>query len=184
MKKYLLILPLIVLLFACTKNEVKKVSFSPAEQEQNIKTLYNLFKKEYTYADRNALANLGLPLKVVRDTVKNIHEPDLIDSVFTYNYKDIEVHFLKSNAYNKLFHTCTCIKRNIETKGFSIALNSSKEEIESIFGKTEMTFTDSDSTIICYEFGGDDEETVATDQVTFVFVGNKLTEINYMPYVD
>lgn len=184
MKKYFLILPLIILFYSCAKEEAKKINFTPSEQTGNIKILYGLLKKEYAYADRNALANLGLPLKVVRDTVKNIHEPNLIDSVFAYNYKDIEVHFLKSNAYNKLFHTCTSIKRNIETKGFSITLNSSKEEIEAIFGKTEMSFTNSDSTIIFYEFAENEEEDIAPDQVTFVFIGNKLTEINYMPYVD
>jgi hypothetical protein len=177
-------LSLIILFYSCGKEEVKKMNFTPAEQAGNIKKLYELLKKEYAYADRSALANLGLPIKVVCDTVKNIHESNLIDSVFTYNYKNLEIHFLKSNAYNRIFHTCTSIRHDIGLKDYIIRLNSSQEEIESIFGKTEMSFTNSDSTIICYEFAGNEEEEIAPDQVTFIFTGNKLTEINYMPYVD
>jgi len=148
----------------------------------SARALYWSFVSRFGESRSRLIARLGAPASTTSDTLRNQHDPTVVDSLVTLRYAGLSVRFFVGSSGNE-FPTAVSVTDSGIGLPLRIGIGARRADIEHAFGLADYERSHGDS--LFAEFvvpsagisPGDNE-------LTFVFVGGAVRRIEWVYYVD
>lgn len=148
----------------------------------SARAFYWSFVDRFGASRSQLIARLGAPASTISDTLRNQHDPRVVDSLVTLRYAGLSVRFFVGMGGNE-FPTAVSVTDSGIALPLQVGIGAGRTEVERVFGEADYERTRGDSTLV--EFlvpsvgisPGDNE-------LTFVFVGGTVRRIEWVYYVD
>jgi hypothetical protein len=148
----------------------------------SARTLYWSFVNRFGESRSQAIARLGAPASTTSDTLRNQHDPRVVDSLVTLRYAGLSVRFFVGIAGNE-FPTAVSVTDSGIGLPLRVGIGARRAEIEHVFGLADYEKTQGDSLFVEFVVPsagispGDNE-------LAFVFVRGAVRRIEWVYYVD
>jgi hypothetical protein len=121
---------------------------------------------------------LGPPTSSSGDTLRNVHDPTVVDSLVTLHYPGLEVQFFVGAAGGNEFPTLVSTTDSSVRLPLPVGIGSSRAELERAFGRADFESSRSDSVCLQFEVSG------GSNQLVFLLLNNTVRRIEWSYYVD
>jgi hypothetical protein len=148
----------------------------------SARALYWSFAERLGESRSHVIATLGAPASTTGDTLRNQHDPTVVDSLVTLRYAGMSVQFFVGSSGNE-FPTAVSVTDSAIALPVRLGIGASRAEIERSFGTPDYERSQGDSLLV--EFVVPSPGIGASgNQLTFAFVGGTVRSIHWIYYID
>jgi hypothetical protein len=121
---------------------------------------------------------LGPPASSSGDTLRNVHDPAIVDSLVTLRFAGLQIQFFVGAAGGNEFPTLVSTTDSSVRLPLPVGIGSTRAELEHAFGRADFESSRSDS--LCLQFavpGGG-------NQLVFLLLNDRVRKVEWSYYVD
>lgn len=154
-------------------------TFSPTD---SARFFYWSFAGGFDATRAQLVARLGAPASTTRDTLRNEHDPGVVDTLVTLGYPGLSVRYFVGSRGNE-FPTAVSVTDSAIVLPLPVGIGARRAALERYFGAPDDERYRRDSVLVGFAVPsvgispGDNE-------LVFVFVGSTVRRIDWVYYVD